>query len=308
MFLTGFADEAGGNFDVQLKATLELGWKFIESRNIGAKNLATLSEAEFEDVCARLEAADVKINCYGSAIANWAKDPRKQEAFADSKKELLAVLPRMEKLGIKMLRGMSFAFVKDDVPDSPELEKKIFGMVNELVKICEDHGVIYGHENCMNYGGLSYKHTLKLLDSVKSDNFKLIYDTGNPCFNYSIIGQKPYPLQSSWEFYRNVREFITYVHIKDAIAMPQDDWTKGALDVKYTWPGEGCGDVRAIVRDLREYGYDGGFSIEPHVASVFHEPVSSDAEKAAVSYSSYVEYGRRMEQLLRDCGWEVSSR
>ena len=48
MFLTGFADEAGGDFSVQIKATCELGWKFIESRGINGKNLATLSDEEFE--------------------------------------------------------------------------------------------------------------------------------------------------------------------------------------------------------------------------------------------------------------------
>ena len=42
MFLTGFADEAGNDFSVQIKATKELGWKFIETRRIGDKTLAAL--------------------------------------------------------------------------------------------------------------------------------------------------------------------------------------------------------------------------------------------------------------------------
>ena len=40
MYLTGFADEAGKDIDTQIKATLELGWKNIELRAIGEKNLA----------------------------------------------------------------------------------------------------------------------------------------------------------------------------------------------------------------------------------------------------------------------------
>ena len=220
MFLTGFADEAGWELSTQIKATKELGWKYIESRGINKKNLATLTDAEFEEVCQQLAEAGVEINCYGSAVANWAKDPRKDEDFQKSKEELLAAIPRMQKLGIKMLRGMSFATPEDVEPDNPELEKIIFAKVTELVKICENEGIIYGHENCMNYGGLSHLHTLKLLDNVKSPALKLIYDTGNPVFNYRRIGQAPYALQSSWEFYRNVREFITYVHIKDGTALP----------------------------------------------------------------------------------------
>ena len=48
MFLTGFADEAGSSLDIQIKATKELGWKYIETRNIDGKNLSTLTDAEFD--------------------------------------------------------------------------------------------------------------------------------------------------------------------------------------------------------------------------------------------------------------------
>ena len=44
----------------------------------------------------------------------------------------------------------------------------------------------------------------------------------------------------------------------------------------YTFPGEGDGCVREIVSDLIARGYDGGFSIEPHMVRVFHEPDLSD--------------------------------
>ena len=44
MYYTGFADEAGQNLDVQIKATKELGWYNIESRGIEGSNLAYMSE------------------------------------------------------------------------------------------------------------------------------------------------------------------------------------------------------------------------------------------------------------------------
>ena len=297
MFLTGFADEAGKDFDIQIKATRELGWKHIETRAIGEKNLSTLTDAEFDEICGKLADADISFNCYGSTIANWAMSATSDEDFESCKKLLYAAIPRMHTLGIKMLRGMSFARVKNYTPDSPELEKFIFSKLNTLVKICEDNGVIYGHENCMNYGGLSHSHTLKLLDNIKSPAFTLIFDTGNPVFNYRRIGTAPYPLQSAWEFYKNVREFISHVHIKDGTALPQEDCTENP-DCEYCFAGDGSGDVRAITKDLLKSGYDGGFSIEPHIAAVFHEKDSAaNADKA---YSSYIEYGRRFEKLLNE--------
>ncbi len=301
MFLTGFADEAGSSMEIQIQATRELGWQYIETRAIGDKNLGSLDEAEFEDVCAQMEAAGLKFSCYGSAVANWQRHPRKEEDFEASRTELLNAIPRMKKLGIPIIRGMSFLVPKDEQPDSPELEKIIFRKVGELVRICEDNGIIYGHENCMNYGGLSHLHTLKLLEAVPSPALKLIFDTGNPVFNTRRIGAGPYPLQSAWEFYRNVREFITYVHIKDCTALPP---TEGSytVDGAYCYAGDGCGDVRAIMLDLLKNGYDGGFSIEPHVAKVFHSQ-DQNASLEDIRYSSYIEYGRRFEKLLRECGW-----
>ncbi len=301
MFFTGFADEASADFAKQIAVTKELGWHYIESRMIYDKMLGTMSDEEFAKVEELLAGSGVSINCYGSAIANWACHPRKQEDFEKSRKELLTALPRMQKLGIKMVRGMSFLHPDDEVPDSPELEEIIFRKVGELVKICADNGIIYGHENCMNYGGMSYKHTLKLLGKVNNPALKLIFDTGNPCFNYKHIGAKPYPLQSSWEFYKQVRSEIVYVHIKDATALPCEDG-KAPTDTVFTWAGDGCGDVRAIVTDLLATGYDGGFSMEPHMNKVFHALPAENAEEKCIA--NYIEYGRRFMQLMRECGWK----
>lgn len=302
MFLTGFADEASADLSIQIKATCELGWKYIETRNINGKNLATLTDAEFDDVCRQLDEAQIQFNCFGSAIANWQRDPRSEADFQASLAELNAALPRMKKLGIKVLRGMSFAApLKDADIHAPEIETQIFKKVRHLVEICADNGIVYGHENCMNYGGLSWKHTLKLMEKVNHDNLKLIFDTGNPCFNYRWIGQPPFALQSAWEFYKQVREHIIYVHIKDGVALPGDDCMIRP-ECTFTYAGFGNGDVRAIVTDLLANGYDGGFSIEPHLAVVFHDASQSAAED--IRYNNYVSYGKKFEVLLRDCGWK----
>jgi len=73
MYFTGFADEAADDIDGQIAVTRELGWQAIESRNIDGKNIHDISDAEFEAVCEKLAVSDVRINCFGSAIANWGK-------------------------------------------------------------------------------------------------------------------------------------------------------------------------------------------------------------------------------------------
>jgi len=294
MYYTGFADEAGASIDIQVKAIKELGWSHIEARNIDGVNLTDISDEQFEDIAHKLHEAGITVNCFGSAVANWAKDPRKEEDFQQSIAELTRALPRMQRLDTTMIRGMSFAVVKDEEPDSPELEQLIFRRVRHLVSMCEEAGVLYVHENCMNYGGMSHEHTLKLIEAVNSPNFKLVFDTGNPVFTYRRVGEPPYPKQSAWEFYTHVKEFIEYVHIKDGTYIGETD---GIFpEAEYTFPGEGDGDVENIVRDLLKNGYNGGFSMEPHLSVVFHdESVTSEAE---MRYRNYVDYGRRFMTLV----------
>ena len=295
MYYTGFADEAGASIDIQIKATKELGWTSIESRNVDGVNITDIPDAKFEEVSQRLADAGVTINCFGTAIANWSKDPRKEEDFQYCVDALNRAIPRMHALRTTMLRGMSFGVVMDAEPDSPEIERTIFEKLTHLVKMCEDAGVLYVHENCANYGGMSHEHTLRLLDEIKSPNFRLVFDTGNPVGTDRRIGKPPYQKQSSWEFYSNVREFIAYMHIKDCRFMSESEGIFPNRD--HTFPGEGDGDVERIVRDLVENGYDGGFSIEPHLAVVFHD--SSVQSKADVQCRNYVEYGRRFMGLVR---------
>jgi len=106
MYYTGFADEAGADLDIQIKATKELGWKFIETRVLKGSNLAFIDDANFDEVCKKLDEANVKFNCFGSGVANWAKsitDPP-EENYG----EIRRAIPRMQKLGIEFIRIMSF--------------------------------------------------------------------------------------------------------------------------------------------------------------------------------------------------------
>ncbi len=292
MYLTGFADEAAKDIDGQIRATLELGWKYIESRNIDGKNIHDITDEQFDVVCGKLADAGVEINCFGSAIANWAK--KIDEPFDTSLAEARRAIPRMQRLGTKLVRIMSFAVLADREPDD-QMEQERFKRVRELVKMFTDAGIKPVHENCMNYGGMSWQHTLRLIENVPG--LRLVYDTGNPIFTDDRGKPKPYPKQSSWEFYKNVREFIDYVHIKD-----------GYWDVKenkqvFTFPGEGEGDVWRIVEDLVKTGYDGGISIEPHLAVVYHDDKVVSQEH--IKYANYIEYAHRFMKFLDDIGYPV---
>jgi len=293
---TGIADEAGAEIDVQIKATRELGWQYLETRKIGSSELSALSDEEFENCARKLSATGIKISCYSSDIANWGKDPFKEDDFSAGKNALIKSFPRLRKLGAACIRGMSFAMQKNLKPDDAELEKITIKKVGELAELCGDNGIIYMHENCMNWGGQSWEHSLKLAEKIKSPFFKLLFDTGNPVMTDDRRGKTPYKKQSSWEFYYNIRDFIAYIHIKDGIFLEESE---GVFPkAKYTFPGEGHGDVKKILADLISRGYEGFVSIEPHMSKVFHE--SGSEFSADLQYKGYIEYGKKLMHLINE--------
>ncbi|MBI2437329.1 MAG: TIM barrel protein [Lentisphaerae bacterium] len=286
MYLTGFADEAGAALDVQIAATKKLGWGNIEARNVQvdgfpAGNIHDISDAAFDRLVAKLEDAGVRINCFGSAIANWGKQI--DQPFASSLAEARRAIPRMQRLGTKLVRIMSFAVRNTD----DQMEEERFRRLREIQRMFADAGLTALHENCMNYGGMGWPFTLKLQENVPG--LKLVFDTGNPVASDDYSKRPPYPKQSSWEFYEHVREHVAYLHIKDGI------YDQAAQKAIFTYPGEGHGDIARILKDLLERGYDGGISIEPHMAAVFHEADSRPGQAAA---EIYVEYGRRMMKMI----------
>ena len=94
-----------------------------------------------------------------------------------------------------------------------------------------------------------------------------------------------------------MREHIAHVHVKDAI------WNSAKNDADYTYPGEGAGKVREILRDLIQTGYSGALSIEPHVAVVFHDASVKASEEEM--RQSFMEYGRRLMRIVDEINIEI---
>ena len=295
MYFTGFADEASPDIDQQIQATKELGWRNIEARGLYGTNLAGLSDAQFAELSEKLAMADVVINCYGSGVANWASPIT--EPADKSYEEMRRAIPRMQALRIPMIRIMSYEIPVELRPRNEEFIPEVVKRLKTLVAMAADAGILCVHENCGGWGGLSWKHTLRLLEAVDSPSLKLVWDTGNPVFHADVRGNPPYRNQDAWEFYGKVRDHVVYVHIKDGY-VDNDGKTV------FTFAGEGKGHVRKVLCDLLSRGYDGGISMEPHMASVFHEGEGTRS-KAEQCYANYVEYGQRFMALLdhvrREC-------
>ena len=126
----------------------------------------------------------------------------------------------------------------------------------------------------------------------------MAFDPANPVFNMDRSKPKPWPSQDPWEFWTHVRDHVEHIHIKDA------NWNAAKNDADYTWPGEGEGRLRDILKDAMRRGYKGAASLEPHMVVVFHDAKSQ--VNAAAALANFVEYGKRTASLIEDLASELA--
>ena len=294
-YFSGIGDEAANRIDDQIRAIKALGWENLEARGVEVPgypkaNLHDIPDAAFDILVEKVNAAGIKINCFGSAIGNWGK--KIDEPFDSSLAEARRAIPRMKRLGTKFVRIMSFAVRAQEDQMAPER----FRRLREVTGMFLDNGLQPVHENCMNYGGMGWPFTLELLEQVPG--LKLVFDTANPVFNDDRSKPKPWSKQDPWEFYQHVKQHVVHVHVKDA------RWNHARNDADYTMPGDGEGKVRPILADLLASGYSGAISIEPHVAVVFHDATVKTSDEEM--FNSFVEYGRRLMALVEDIQFDLN--
>jgi sugar phosphate isomerase/epimerase len=276
MFFTGIADEAGGSISTQIAAHRALGWQHLELRLIEGANIATMSDAAFDEVAMAVEASGMQVVSFASSLGNWGR-PITTEFHID-REELARAVPRMLRLNCPYIRCMSWP---NNGMTEAAWQTEVVRRMTVLANMAEDSGVTLIHENCDGWAGQSPAHTLALLDQVDSPALKLVFDTGNPFVHK----------QDGVDFLRQVVDHVVHVHVKD-----------GYLDATgkevYTYPNEGSCRVQECLELLLRSGYDEGFSIEPHLAMVVHtsEGVGHDADR--LKWDSYLEYGRRTRRLV----------
>ena len=287
--ISGFTDEVSDDLDVQIKALRELGWNYIDLRTVNGKNVSLLSDEEFARVHRKLEEHGITIACFGSTVANWGREVNSD--LETDLEELRTSIRHMHTAGVKYIRIMSYK-VSEPEPLGTPMEEQVITSIKQIVEIAEDNGVVCLHENCQTWGGQSHQHCLRLLDAVDSPALRLVYDTGNPVSMKDVSGIDPYYYQDSYLFFDQVKEFVDYIHIKDAVV--END------EPRYMFPGEGGGRVREILKSVAEERPGIPISIEPHVAVVFHDPsVQATFEER---WSTFIEYGRQAVNMAEEAG------
>src|SRR5664279_6208304 len=86
---------------------------------------------------------------------NWSK--KVGDPFDITIAEVKRAIPRMQRLGAKYVRIMSFKRGDEEY----RIPTEVFRRVKEVTDRFLDAGLQPVHENCMNYGGMSWQHALE---------------------------------------------------------------------------------------------------------------------------------------------------
>lgn len=276
---TGFADEAEKSLEGQISTLKEAGWSAIELRLLDGGNVCDQTEDQWKATFERLQEENIEIVGFGGQIGNWARPITSD--FQMDLDELRRVAPRMREAGTKFLRIMSYPNPEENPLSNEDWKAETVRRLKELSTIAEGEGVILAHENCSGYGAYA-EGWLELAEAVDSPALQLILDTGNNSLHDNDN-------EATWEFYEKTKSHITHVHIKSAQPNPEGgDWITCHVDEDPV--------QRRILQDLKNNGYEGWLSIEPHIKAAIH--AGQDVDDSGEAREVWVEYTRRLEALV----------
>jgi sugar phosphate isomerase/epimerase len=240
--LTGFADEISPELDVQLDTLAAEGMRYLELRGVWGKNVLRLSDEEVARVKAELGARGVGVSSIGSPIGKIGI----ADDFAPHLDDFRRALHVAHELGAPCIRIFSFFMPEGDDPATHR--GAVLDRLGQIVRAAEGAGVTLVHENEKEIYGDIPARCLDILASLDSPHLRAAWDPAN----FVQCGVRPHT-----EGYAQLRPYIAYVHVKDSI-----------LGTGQVVPaGQGDGEVRQTLAALRDSGFDGFFSLEPHLAS-----------------------------------------
>ena len=240
--LSGFADEIDPDPKIQFATLNDLGITHVEFRSAWGTNVLDLTDEQIDEVAALLAAHDVSVSSIGSPIGKINIDDDFDAHLVRADRALATA----RRLGAPFIRIFSF-FLRSDQPPEQYRDEVIRRMA-ALAEKAEPTGIVLLHENEKDIYGDVPARVLDIVESVGSPALRLAWDPAN----YVQVGVTPFT-----EGYAKLRPYTDYVQIKDAVLATGD----------VVPAGEGDGQVRETVRALAADGFDGFFSMEPHLGT-----------------------------------------
>lgn len=243
--LTGFADEISPDLDEQIVLLTALGVHHVELRSVEMTKVLDFPQERLEDIKSRLDAAGITLSSVGSDLGKiLITDP-----FEEHLERTRRAVEVARFFGAPYIRVFSF-FIPDG-EDPAAYRDEVLRRTRAMVEAAEAGGVVLLHENEKDIYGDVPARVADLLSTIDSPSYRGILDPAN----YVQCGVRP--MDEAWPL---VKDYTDYIHCKDARRPTGPD------DLGEVTPcGEGDGQWPELVRALKDSGYEGYFSLEPHL-------------------------------------------
>ena len=268
--LSGFGDEIDPDPAVQVAVLKALGASHIEVRSAWGTNVVDLDDDQLSALAALLTREGMSVSAVASPIG-------KVDVSLDAALEvarLRRIIRVAHALNTPNIRVFSFFRAPGVAVES--IRDGVLTRMRLLADLAEKEGVVLLHENEKDIYGDTPERVLDLVESVGSPALRLAWDNAN----FVQVGVRPFT-----DGYAMLRPYLDYLQVKDAVA---------ATGVVVP-AGQGDGELRETLTALRDDGYTGYASLEPHLATQ-HELGGFSGPTA------FGEAGRAFAGLLADIG------
>nr|WP_300340565.1 sugar phosphate isomerase/epimerase family protein [Actinomyces sp.] len=273
--LSGFADEISPQLDEQIALLNTLGVSSIELRSVEMVKVLDLTDDQLGQVKGALDRGGITVSSVGSDLGKILVT----DDFAPHLERTRRAVKVAQALGAPYIRVFSFFIPQGE--DPARYRDEVLRRTRAMVETLEGSDVVMLHENEKDIFADVPSRVRDLLVSIGSPRYRAVFDPAN------YVQCKVRPMDEAWE---QVEEFVDYIHCKDA-RLPVD-----AEDVGEVVPcGQGDGQWPELITALKERGYEGFFSLEPHLGQF-------DAYGALSGPENFTRAHEALTSLFTDAG------
>ena len=239
--LSGFGDEIDADPVVQLSVLQALGARHIEVRSAWGDNVVDMTDDQLDRLAKLIGDRKMAVSAIASPIG-------KVDITGDPDAEL-ARLRRIVDVAHRLNAGYIrlFSFYRPEGVPAEAIRDDVLHRMRAFAELAERERLILVHENEKAIYGDIPERVLDIVESVGSAALRVAWDSAN----FVQVGVRPFT-----DGYTLLRPHLEYLQVKDAIA------ATGAV----VPAGEGDGELLPTLTALRDDGYTGFASLEPHLA------------------------------------------
>jgi len=241
VILSGFADEISPDPQAQLATLAAESISHLELRSAWSVNVADFTDAHLAAFRAAVDKAGVRVSAIGSPIG---KIPV-AAPLGPELDRLRRVADVAASLDTAIVRVFSFYMPAGEPPE--RYRDEVIDRMGALARIGEERSLVLAHENEKEIYGDTPDRCADLITAVDSPALRATFDPAN----FVQCGVPPFS-----GAYAALRPHLVYLQVKDALAATGE----------VVPAGQGDGQLRETLAALRDSGFAGFMSLEPHLA------------------------------------------